>query len=181
MSEHWIQTYDGKIFDLLDPDPDDIDPETIAVVLSRICRFGCHCKEFYSVAQHSLLVESLVDIPRLKLPALLHDAHEAYWGLGDLPRPVKLIPEIKQWLSLHAQRMDVVIATRFRFSVHLFDNYEIKDADNILLATEKRDLMLPPPKPWVILPDPLPQTIKPWDEGKSAVAFYNRLMELMLN
>lgn len=79
-------TRDGNIINPLDPDP--ITVEEVAHVLSRFCRYGGHCPQHYSVAQHSVMVSLLVeqagDLPRL---ALLHDAHEAYFG--DWPKPVK--------------------------------------------------------------------------------------------
>lgn len=83
----WIQTLEGRDFDLLSPDYRHIDPNTLAVCLARTCRFKGHCREFYSVAQHSLLVESLMVDDSLRLPALLHDAHEIYDGFGDIARP----------------------------------------------------------------------------------------------
>ena len=178
----WTQTYDGKAFDLLNPSPDDIDPNTIAIVLSRICRFGGHCKEFYSVAQHSLLVESLVDEPRLKLPALLHDAHEVYNGFGDVCRPAKKLSNaIEHQLSQLEDRIDQAVAKRFGFPADLFKDDSIKLADNIALATEKRDVMLSAPADakWEPLPDPIEQIIKPWDHHLSAISFRERLQELI--
>lgn len=87
----WIETYTGRKFWPLDPDPADIDLRDIAHALARICRFGGHCWEFYSVAQHALHCEAMAEAlglsPRLRLLVLLHDAAEAY--LGDWPRPIK--------------------------------------------------------------------------------------------
>ena len=65
----WIQTYTGRAFDLLDPRPEQIDPLDIAHALSQICRFTGHVREFYSVAQHSVLVACIVPEP-LALAAL---------------------------------------------------------------------------------------------------------------
>lgn len=76
----------GKIIDLNNPRPEDITIEDIAYSLARILRFNGHLKHQISVARHSCLVADLVP-EYLALPALLHDAHEAY--LGDIVRPVK--------------------------------------------------------------------------------------------
>lgn len=82
----WIQTYTGKKMFPLAPKREDICIEDIAHALSMKCRFNGHCNLFYSIAQHSLIVASLVK-PELRLAALLHDAAEAY--LPDFCRPIK--------------------------------------------------------------------------------------------
>jgi len=175
----WIQTLNGKKHSIVDPSEDTIEQTEIAVVLSRICRFGGHCIEFYSVAQHSLFVESLVDSPALKLPALLHDAHEAYWGFGDICRPAKQLNDIVcASLVRSAYKHDVAIANKFGFSPSLFAHKSIKLADNIALATEARDLMGPPPCKWVGLPAPDAKKIVPMSQREALVCFARRLFEL---
>jgi hypothetical protein len=83
--DDWIVTYTGKRFWPLDPDFNGIDIADIAHALSNTCRFTGHTSEFYSVAQHSVLVSSMC--PDAPLYGLLHDASEAY--LCDIARPVK--------------------------------------------------------------------------------------------
>jgi len=83
--EHWITTYTGKRFHYLDPQPEEIDIVDIAHALSLTCRFGGHCKEFYSVAEHSIRVAEIVP-KEFQLLALLHDAGEAY--TGDVQSPI---------------------------------------------------------------------------------------------
>ena len=56
----WIQVYTGGQFWPLDPRPEEIHIEDIAHALALTCRFTGHCREFYSVAQHSLLVSYYV-------------------------------------------------------------------------------------------------------------------------
>lgn len=82
-----IETYTGGRFRPFDPRPADVRLADIAAGLAHTCRFGGHCEQFYSVAQHSLFVSREFDESRLQLVALLHDAGEAY--LGDVPRPIK--------------------------------------------------------------------------------------------
>jgi len=52
----WIQVHSGRQFWPLDPRAEEIDIGDIAHALSLVCRFTGHVKEFYSVAQHSVLV-----------------------------------------------------------------------------------------------------------------------------
>ncbi len=85
----------GRRLDLLDPSPLDVEVEDIAQGLSRVARWNGQTKGdwAYSVAQHSLLVETIVAQlrpgyrPRWLLAALLHDAAE--YVLGDLITPFK--------------------------------------------------------------------------------------------
>lgn len=150
----WIQTFDGKKFFPHAPDPQAINPRTIATVLSRTPRFGGHSKHFYSVAAHSMWVAERVP-NHLKLPALLHDAHEAYSGFGDVLSPVKL-----QFVRDIECGINLAIAARFGFSADLFDHPEIRQADMLALATEARDLMGPAPDLWDSLPEPHPEPIR---------------------
>jgi hypothetical protein len=154
----WIQTYTGKQFFLVDSRPEDVCIEDIAVALSRICRFGGHCREFYSVAQHSVLVS--FEVPTLA--ALLHDAAEAY--VGDNVKPFKnLVPQ------LSVVESEVASAIRLAFSLPqgCFDDPEIHHADSRMLATERRDLMAEPPRPWQGMAKPYPKRIKPWTEKQA--------------
>lgn len=150
----WLQTLDDKAFDLLHPRARDVSLNVIATVLSRIPRFGGHAREPYTVAEHSLHVAHCVRErdPTLVLPALLHDAHEAYSGFGDVCRPAKeLAPIIKQIEGV----IDMAIAAHFGFGVELFYHPDVKLADDRVLAAEKRDLMGPEPRPWAELPEPV--------------------------
>ena len=83
---NWIMTYTRKKFYPLAPKQEDIEIEDIAHSLSMLCRFNGHCPKFYSVAEHSILVSSLLP-KKYKLWGLIHDAGEAY--LSDIPRPIK--------------------------------------------------------------------------------------------
>ena len=85
----------GRILDLLDPSPVDIEIEDIAHGLSFLARWnGQTVGDYpYSVAEHSILVEKIYsylnpDISvKWKLIALLHDAPE--YVIGDMISPVK--------------------------------------------------------------------------------------------
>jgi len=149
---HWIATYTGKQFHYLDPQPEEIDIKDIAHALALTCRFGGHCKGFYSVADHSIRVAQII-LGFNKLQALLHDAHEAY--LHDVPRPIKQEMPIYKEI---ANKIQQAIYDKF-CPIQCPDN-EIKYADDVLLATEARDLMNNTNE-WAELPLPLPDKIVP--------------------
>lgn len=139
MSEAWMQTYTGKRFDLLAPQPSEIDILDIAHALSMQCRFTGHCSEFYSVAEHSICVSYLVP-PEDAFSALMHDAAEAY--ISDISSPLKrLLPDYKR-IELIVER---AIATKFDIDIH---RSSIKDADMAMLEAERRCMHRSPPQSW---------------------------------
>lgn len=129
----WMQTYSGHKFYPLDPHPEDIFIEDIAGALSNMCRFGGHCREFYSVAEHCVHVARLAP-KELKLAALLHDAAEAY--LVDIPRPIKR--QLVDYCRIEA-KLERVIAQRY--SVSYPWHAEIKRLDTAILSDERAQNM----------------------------------------
>lgn len=133
----WGCTYTGLQFYPQDPRPEEICIEDIAHALSNLCRFAGHCREFYSVAQHSVLVSENC-APADALAGLLHDAPEAY--IVDVPRPLKYAAGMEAYRALEA-RYNQVVADRFGLPTLVPPS--VKRADDVLLATEARDLMPP--------------------------------------
>jgi uncharacterized protein len=176
----FIQTVSGRRINPFEPDPSEIDPQDIAQALSNQCRFGGHCRVFYSVAQHSVIVSDLVresgGDPETVLAALLHDASEAY--LVDLPHPLKHRSE----LGVAYRRAEAVLeqAIRERFSL-VADMSGIKPIDRALLATERRaftgDVWHWPELDGV---EPLDLTLEPWEPAKAAREFLARFEQLEL-
>lgn len=126
----WMETYHGVQFYPQDPRPDEILIEDIAHALSNQCRFAGHVDNFYSVAQHSVLVSTFVP-EALALTALLHDASEAY--LVDIPRPLK--PYLTGYADIENK---VMTAVAIQFSMIWPMPKAVKAADNLALAIEKR-------------------------------------------
>ncbi len=129
----WMQTLTGKKLYLLNPQPGQIDIEDIAGALSKMCRFNGHCREFYSVAEHSVLLASKAPL-RYKLDALFHDASEAY--IADIIRPLK--PHMPGYYDKENTLM-TVIAKKFGFQWPMCD--EVKRLDVAILGTERNAIM----------------------------------------
>jgi len=92
-------TRTGKKFFMFDPERQEFCIEDIAHALANTCRYNGHTNEFYSVAQHSYAVASILKHkgfgPKIQLAGLLHDAAEAYFG--DMISPLKaFFPEYVQ-------------------------------------------------------------------------------------
>lgn len=133
---NWIQTYTGLQFSLTDPQPDDVNIKDIARALSNICRFTGHVRQFYSVAQHSVLASEHVPLED-QLAALLHDAHEAY--IGDMSRPLKKVGDHAVFKSCE-QRIEAAI--KEQFGIKNMKPQSVADVDLKLLVTEARDLFI---------------------------------------
>lgn len=169
----WIQTYTGMQFWPLGPRREDVRLEDIAHALANQCRFNGHCRKFYSIAQHSVLVAN--DLlargfaGKVVTAGLFHDAAEAY--LPDICSPIKgAFPDFR----VFERRLLAVIFDAIGIGVRGVTQLEwdaIKESDARLLATEARDLMGPPPEPWEGLPLPLPDKISPWSPKRSKRAF----------
>lgn len=130
---NWGQSFSGIKFWPLDPRPEEINIIDIAHALSLVCRYNGHSRFHYSVAQHSVLVASVV--PReLRLEALMHDASEAY--VCDIPRTFKA--QLTGYKQIEDKMMNV-IATKYGFTLPLSD--EVKEADKRMLVTEKKIVM----------------------------------------
>jgi len=166
-----IQTVSGKIFDFENPTPDMVCIEDIAHSLAYLCRFTGHSSEFYSVAHHSVLVSEILP-PNLQLVGLLHDAAETY--VGDVSRPLKaMLPEYE----VIEARVWRVIALKFGLPEDL--PWQVKQADNVLLVTEKRDLMVETDRTresWAgfAAVKPLPKKLERWTSWMAKKIFLER-------
>lgn len=147
-----MDTYTGTHVNLTHIDPESILIEDIAHHLSLICRYNGACKFHYSVAQHSVLASSLIGrwgATRLNmLAALLHDASEAY--LGDIIRPVKY-----QKGNENIAKTDAVLQKIInkKFGIEEADWNLVKFIDNIMAATEAKQIMTSGGMGWLNLPE----------------------------
>lgn len=172
----WILTNSGKKLDYLNPQPNQIDINDIAIGLSRECRFAGQSGPFYSVAQHCVLASQIVTRdyqPEMAMEALLHDAAEAY--CKDIPAPLKrLLPEYREIENR------VITAIRRKYGLPEKESEAVKRADMILRLTEKRDLMPKDDSDWGI-PNTLRPLAKPIRAVSSVVAcnmFLRRFIQL---
>ncbi len=139
----YFRTYTQRVIHPLDPSPGEISIFDVAHSLSQVCRFLGHTREFYSVAQHSVLVSGLV--PREDaLWGLLHDASEAY--LCDLPAPIKHDPSFGIY-RIAENRLMLAVCERYDLAPEM--PQPVKLADRLLLATEFRDVTTVDDLEWI--------------------------------
>lgn len=176
MNNPWLQTYTGKQFFPFDPSNlANFDILDIAHALSNICRFNGHCLEFYSVAQHSVLVSQVVSqlggTPEEIKWGLIHDVGEAY--LGDIPRPVKAWAGNLPYVEL---RICVKLCEQFDLPARQPDI--VKKADLMMLAAEAKQIMAPWPADWELSEPPADILIQPLDPFGAKELFLQRFKEL---
>ena len=171
----WMQTFSGRQFWPLDPQPGEIFVEDIAHALSMQCRYAGHCLRFYSVAEHCVLLVRALDRHGASLHeqrwGLLHDASEAY--LIDVPRPVK--PHLTGYKAAEATVMAAVVS-RFGLLpfampplVHEFDNRIIADErDNLAICVA----------PWEFDAEPLGVQLRHWSPPEAREAFLGEFRRL---
>jgi hypothetical protein len=110
--------------------------------------------------------------PRYALAALLHDASEAY--LCDVPRPLKQTEAFGAYREAE-QRLESVIYQAF--GVDATELGAVCEADEVLLLTERRDLMAP--GTWLIdMNRCLSKHIVPQTARNAEMAFLERFQEL---
>lgn len=166
----WMQTYTGRQFWPLDPHPDEIDIRDIAHALSMMCRYGGHVDQFYSVAEHSVLISHNVP-PEHAMEGLMHDASEAY--LVDVPRPIKR--DLIGYRDIEAV-LERAVADKFGMSYPWPD--EVKNADNRILNDERDQLMKSPPMKWAGDSEPLGVTCVGLMPREAEAWFLDRYLEL---
>ena len=154
----WIETFTGRRVNPMHMEEADIDINDVAHSLALQCRFVGHCADFYSIAEHSILVAGVVSnmTPSVEaevfgntcLAALLHDAAEAY--LGDIARPIKHHSAFEQVVEIEKQILGKIM---LKYKCAGADWQLIKKADDIMLATEAKYLMADCGRGWY-LPEP---------------------------
>jgi 5'-deoxynucleotidase YfbR-like HD superfamily hydrolase len=145
------------------------------------CRFNGHCREFYSVAEHSVRVSLFLEPSgsKLALWGLMHDAAEAY--LADLGAPLKKYFHVHhdnkiETFDAAEDRLLAVIAQALQFPA--IDYSALREADLTLLATECRDLLDTPPQEWNLPFAPLAQPIRPVSPIEAERQFLTRFTQL---
>lgn len=166
----WMQTASGGVFWPMDPRPSEVRIEDIAHSLANMCRYAGHCREFYSVAQHSVIVSMHVPAGDA-LWGLMHDASEAY--LVDVPKPVKRFLAGYQEIEFSVMR-----AVSRAFGLPEEMPQSVKRADAAILADEAAHLMGPAPRPWGLTVPPLGVHIDPLPPIDARRLFLDRFTAL---
>lgn len=145
MSNYWIQTFTGKLFDLESPTEDMICIEDIAHHLSIENRWHGATKFPISVGYHSILVSQFLP-DYLKLEGLLHDAEEAYYK--DFANPWKRLIKSNLSSNLWERCIDWCmgeIINKFNLTTPEENWKTVKDIDLRMVITERNQICAPAP------------------------------------
>lgn len=156
----WVQLYTGSRYYLDDMENSDFVPADLAA-LAHICRYAGACTDFYSVAEHSVLVmrEALerhaarkkIMEPELyaqehaivRLQALIHDGPEIV--IGDIPAPVKRLPALSE-LGVLEDRIWAAMAEELGLPISMAQS--VKQADKAIWWYEAHHIVAPPREEW---------------------------------
>ena len=145
--ENYIEVYGGGKFDWDDILSNKANINVIAHSLSYQCRYAGHCKEFYSVAEHSILMARAIlrdtGNPTLAYEALMHDATEAY--VCDIPRPMKAL--LPKYQELEAEVHKVISRD---FGVPEVMTKVVKEYDSRIVKDERAAVMCRSNNVWFI-------------------------------
>lgn len=171
-----VMTYTGKLVDVLNIKPDDICIEDIAHSLALQCRYTGHVKEFYSVAQHCVLMSEL-DLPSDPMARLLHDSAETY--IADITTWIKRKTRLNGKPIAFVER-DILNIVGEVFDVNFEDAWEdIILGDKLMLAAEANALM---PLGFQKFLKPCPMSFKimisPWSWQQAEQIFTQAVHEL---
>ena len=203
-----LETVTGKTIDVNDPRPEDINIDDIAWSLSRKPRFCGHTitEIPYNVAQHSIFVakelermvfhpeeypeiekeigiirdrltENPDEIKKLCFLGLLHDGSEAY--TGDVPSPVKRIPELYPIFKRIEE--ELMFAIYLHFNVAAPDHAQevlIKHADKISQKIEAHAFMQSRGSDWPNMPSVSLEKLQKFEAPKKALDTYHDFMEV---
>lgn len=112
---------------------------------------------------------------RLILGALLHDGHEAY--IGDLPSPIKRIPELKSVYSLIESRLDTAIDEKCGFEpLPDLGREFVKFCDKTAQAIESYQFMPSRGLDWN-LPRPSLKQLQTFPQPKPSMQSYSEFLE----
>jgi uncharacterized protein len=187
-----IVTATGRQFWPLDPRPEDVDLADVARGLANRCRYNGQIGhgtgyQFYSVAEHSVIVSQYVErralvrgvdplvARRWARLALLHDGSEAY--IADVARPLKYSREMRAYLRIEA-RVQRAVFEAFGLAESPSAHAAIKEVDDRILCDEMLAFMHVPEDRAVRRGPPLECAIAGLSPDQAERVFARRFEEL---
>lgn len=183
-----MQTFTGRAFRFDAPYDLEIDIKDIARPLSRLPRFNGHTNSLLSVAEHSMAVHWLVkkynpDNHLLQMHALMHDAHEAFFGdiISPLKRYLRDCWEVDINEMQATTQTNIMAALGVQLLSNVYDFEAITQADLACTKCE-RDIYMKSPLAWdldhVTYPPDLPRIYSRLSPNEAFGLFMDTFHEL---
>lgn len=171
-----VMNASGRLLDPYNLKKEDFDPRIIAQTLSRTCRFWGQTSEFYSVAQHCLVMEKLFEDIELKKWAMGHEIFEGLTGM-DVPSPIKYSPAMSSYREAENRCLDMFAKI---YNLKSPTPKEIKIADKRLMVTEALRFMNSTNYDWTAIAEPYKLSIVgvPLSMKDAEIAFITKWYEL---
>lgn len=201
----YLETVTGKVVNVIEPSPDQICIDDIGWGLSRMPRFCGHTitEVPYNVAQHSVFVgrevyniltnteeypelmeffhdiagisNSPIHVIETVMMAVLHDASEIY--TGDIPSPVKQIPELRVIVKKVEHKLMSAIYQAFNLPEPTeLQEKIIKHADKIAQKIEAHAFMQSRGNHWPNMPHISLEKLQKFESPKKALESYHEFM-----
>lgn len=201
----YLETVTGKVVNVIEPSPDQICIDDIGWGLSRMPRFCGHTitEVPYNVAQHSVFVgrevyniltnteeypelmeffhdiagisNSPIHVIETVMMAVLHDASEIY--TGDIPSPVKQIPELRVIVKKVEHKLMAAIYQAFNLPEPTeLQEKIIKHADKIAQKIEAHAFMQSRGNHWPNMPHISLEKLQKFESPKKALESYHEFM-----
>lgn len=201
----YLETVTGKVVNVIEPSPDQICIDDIGWGLSRMPRFCGHTitEVPYNVAQHSVFVgrevyniltrieeypelteffheirglsNSQIHVIETVMMAVLHDASEIY--TGDIPSPVKQIPELRAIVKKVEHKLMAAIYQAFNLPEPTeLQEKIIKHADKIAQKIEAHAFMQSRGNHWPNMPHISLEKLQKFESPKKALESYHEFM-----
>jgi len=164
-----ILLHSGLEFNPLWPTPDSFTIEDFAHGIHNQHRFGGHTIVDYYVAQHSIIMARWFlkrNMIREAKEALVHEGSEGL-GLGDMPTPIKYLPEMEAYRVLCK---NVDYAVRRKVGLLGQPPKAVKELDTRMYVAEAKLVYRNVPQ-WILDTDTSDIIVKPYknkSEGKKA-------------
>lgn len=170
---NYVWSYKGNALFPKTPTVHDFDVVEMANATSKDCRFGGQIHEFYSVAEHSVIMSFLTENP---LEGLFHDCLGEYL-MRDMPKPTKLmLPDYNEM-----EHILQVVGCK-KYNINVIDDADIHTMDQRIVVNEAN--LLFPVKPDWLEYWPYSEVhggtslIKCWDHETARAMFLRRYVDI---
>ena len=141
----------GRLVNIFDLQPEDFDVPMMARALSRVARFWGQTDRYFSVAEHTLNLERLVDDPIEKKWMMMHEIFESF--TFDMVSPIKHSPQLAPFRRAEERCLE---RAADHFGLPRVAPPIIKELDKAIMVSEAIAYMPASDYDWGQISEPVP-------------------------